>query len=314
MRKHKVWLEIGLEQWPYIDKTFLLSGQRENIAFLIETNPNGNIIVSVTSGRIQRQFISQPILINNPGEVELFIEFDVAGNHIGVYLNDKLLLSYSEAKGQGFLSNTVPRAPHSIKYPDLSSILVKDDSEQFFLRTVYDLSKRFNNTDNYETLKIAGLLRLLLLDNPCLIDTVNKKYRLRLEYNPADSRLKTHSPSKHIELFVTTSSLYSFRDGDGFAPAKVRNAFLKVPCAAVGGQIITIEDVILYCAHKAGGVHYDQSLPNKPGQLKILELGKLIKSSDKPNYNRSLHEIAFFTLRGIQPLVHAIIESARSDA
>jgi hypothetical protein len=57
------------------------------------------------------------------------------------------------------------------------------DRETLFLRTLDDLEARIRpGIDEYEVLLIAGLLRKLLLDDPPLIDQVNRERKLRLRF------------------------------------------------------------------------------------------------------------------------------------
>jgi hypothetical protein len=53
------------------------------------------------------------------------------------------------------------------------------DPEALFVRTLDDLGRRAGETDEYEVLLAAGLLRKLLMDDHPLVDQVNADHRLK---------------------------------------------------------------------------------------------------------------------------------------
>ena len=60
-------------------------------------------------------------------------------------------------------------------------------TDNLFLRTLDDIEKRLSETDPYEILLISGLIRKLFLDDNPLVDQVNKKHRIKLTFEVAES-------------------------------------------------------------------------------------------------------------------------------
>jgi hypothetical protein len=303
---NNVTCDIPVKVWPYLESATIVAGIKNGTGFSIQVDTEGRLIVNITYKFIQRQVVFQPLEIQG---------FDTSIMSVKLSIDEVDILPNKLADGKSQSIKVSAYTPRRISIPDLTAVQARNESEQFFLRTVDDLIKRYDSKDSYETLKIAGLLRLLLLDNPCLIDIINKEYRLKLEYKARDVRVKFKKYSKDAPSVAASVSLYAGEGNQSEAPSKVRNAFLKLPFGAVDGQWSTVEDVILYCANKAGGVHYDQSLPTKPGQQKVLEIDKIISTQSKsPTYHNLLHQITFITLDAIKPLVDAVVSSASKEA
>jgi hypothetical protein len=312
---NSVTCDVTTTVWPYVEKTTLATGNNNGIGFSIQTDTEGRLIVSISNKLIQRQVVFQPLEIQEQGTFVAHIKFDIAVMSLELVINKIRILPDKIANGEKQEIKTRPYVPRQVEMPDLINAPARSESERFFLNTVNDLMNRYNSEDSYETLKIAGLLRLLLLDNPCLIDIINKEYKLKLEYSARDVRIEYKNYAKEAPSIAAVVSLYAGKGNNLVSPGKVRNAFLKLPFGAVDGQWTTVEDVVLYCANKAGGVHYDQSLPTKPGQKKILEIDKILTTRSKnPIHHRLLHQIAFITLDAIKPLIDAVITSAKEEA
>ena len=56
------------------------------------------------------------------------------------------------------------------------------DAEALFLRTLEDIEKRLAQTDPYEVLFIAALVRKLFLDDFPLLDQVNRSHKVKLAF------------------------------------------------------------------------------------------------------------------------------------
>ncbi|UOR02085.1 hypothetical protein MUN77_01755 [Leucobacter allii] len=69
---------------------------------------------------------------------------------------------------------------------DLSAESLSAISEWVFCRTMVDLERRINipqmRTDRYEILQIAPLLRKLLIDGGNLVNRVNRRHKLKIEF------------------------------------------------------------------------------------------------------------------------------------
>ena len=174
-----------------------------------------------------------------------------------------------------------------------------------FIQTVADLERRCASGDDYELLGIAALLRKLLLDPPLLMG-VNGELRLPIKF---------HVPKEHKVDPATT--FYSAMDA--FHPDLLakdprsrfvnRDAFLKVLVAHVGGQKVTVKDIITFEANMKGGVHLGE--PSTDAQR------ALSWSSNKVNmkgFTFSLYHlrlIGLVVLNALRPLRDALAEGEK---
>ena len=55
--------------------------------------------------------------------------------------------------------------------------------EQLFIRTIEDLEKRIIDNDPYEILGASALIRKLFLDDNPLVNQVNRKYKIKLQFD-----------------------------------------------------------------------------------------------------------------------------------
>ncbi len=60
--------------------------------------------------------------------------------------------------------------------------------EELFLRTLEDFAQRIASEDAYEVLGASALIRKLLIDSSPLVDQVNQKYRLKIEFEVMPQR------------------------------------------------------------------------------------------------------------------------------
>src|SRR5947208_11895772 len=104
------------------------------------------------------------------------------------------------------------------------------EPDRLFLMTLQDLQERLSNLDEYGMLRTAGLLRQLLLDEPRLVDLVNRKFRLRIRFAVADRR-------DYMDIIIADGAVfYSVEDGldpetgrPGNRVVLGRDKFLKWP-------------------------------------------------------------------------------------
>jgi hypothetical protein len=106
------------------------------------------------------------------------------------------------------------------------------DANVLFLRTLADIKSRISESDPYEILLIAGLLRKLFLDDHPLVDQVNRTHKLRFEF---EVTIPVNKPTDDDK-----DSLWSVQDG--FDPGTARPG---KPCKRLSrDQFSTIE---YYC-------------------------------------------------------------------
>lgn len=185
--------------------------------------------------------------------------------------------------------------------------------DTLFLRTLNDLARRIDpGEDEYEVLLIAGLLRKLLLDDPPLIDQVNRERRVRIRYV-----INVRPPV--WELLGEPPPVF-WSEQDGLDPetaltvveskAVSRDEFLAKVIMRARGESVTVKDTILHTANVVGAVH-----PGRPREdvNRLLEqiAGQLSIGGYRPDI-RSLQAVARVVLRALAPLREMVEQEPRS--
>ena len=183
--------------------------------------------------------------------------------------------------------------------------------DRLFVETLNDLNERVHTLQqppNHDpVLHAASLLRLLLLDEPCLVDQVNRMRRLNIRYHVSDRVPRTHP----APLFWSV--------GDSFDPntplrlARMleldRDKLLKrvvIAFLAHTGQqqVVRVQDLVLHLAHKADGVHAAQ--PKTDVERMLNEWNRVAAVGGYPPAVRSLCAVGRVVLKGLAPLKAAV--------
>lgn len=133
------------------------------------------------------------------------------------------------------------------------------DTAQLFLRTLDDLETKISSTDGYEILQASALIRKLFLDGNRLVDQVNRLHGLKIKFEVVDTQkllgIFSQAGVPALEFLAIGDAL----DPDVLPnpPRKVvsRDTFFATKVQLSRGQELTIQDIILYQANVAGGVH-----------------------------------------------------------
>jgi hypothetical protein len=170
-----------------------------------------------------------------------------------------------------------------------------------FLSILDDLETRAGlGQAQYEAYEMALPLRKLLLDKSPIVEPVNdvNTRKLTIEYRVAKiTRPRTGNWSFgeaiHAEDPTVQESLS-------------RDEFLKHVVMVHDGLEITVEDVIDFCAHHAGGVHYSKPHPKNKKQKALAEVDWTVQSTTPEGQysgpTMALVGIARIVLDGLAPL------------
>jgi hypothetical protein len=79
-----------------------------------------------------------------------------------------------------------------------------NETERLFVDVLDDLQAKIASQGAYEVLNASGLIRKLLLDDTPLVDQVNRKYRLKIMFEVAETGLPPGLPEP---------LMYSVQDG-----------------------------------------------------------------------------------------------------
>ena len=176
--------------------------------------------------------------------------------------------------------------------------------EQLFIRTIEDLEKRIIDNDPYEILGASALIRKLFLDDNPLVNQVNRKYKIKLQFDVC--------PPTPDPLGFPKPVVFSIQDGldpETSMPGKTisklnRDQFFKVIVLIINGKEYNIKDIILFEAHIMGGVHAGTPKSEKE---KILEkLNNQLSIGGYASSLRQLQAIGRIILRALNPLIKSM--------
>ena len=178
------------------------------------------------------------------------------------------------------------------------------DIETLFLRTLDDIESRMSQTDPYEILLIAGLIRKLFLDDHPLVDRVNKSHRIKLLFESTE----TGDPRQE----ATPPSFWTVQDGidpDTALPFKkrqslTRDQFFQLLVTIVDGHGYTIREIVLFEANVVGAVHAGSPKTDKESALHKIDTN--ISVGGYASSLRQLLAIARVCLKTLAPLRKAV--------
>lgn len=145
------------------------------------------------------------------------------------------------------------------------------EPEALFLRTLEDIERRLTQSDPYEMLFIAALIRKLCLDDFSLVDQVNRNHRLKLTF---ETTLPLEFPKD-----IPAPTFWTVQDGldpDTAHPGKrrhtvTRDQFFQTVVTIVNDHRYTVREVVLFEAHVMGAVHAGSPKTDKEHALKQID-------------------------------------------
>jgi hypothetical protein len=185
------------------------------------------------------------------------------------------------------------------------------NSEALFVKTLEDLQRRTTDeTDEYEVLLSAGLLRKLLMDSTPLINRVNSVEGRRLTI-----RFRINGPTPYQELLLSHGPIFwSLEDGIdpdlGQPPGLVnpveatRDQLLARQVMQLQGTPVTVRDLIDQLAHIEGAVHNQQPRERREELLKAVAQQIYIRGL--PAGVSQIRSIGRVVIRGLRPLRDAV--------
>ncbi|MGO9156598.1 hypothetical protein [Mycobacterium sp.] len=195
--------------------------------------------------------------------------------------------------------------------------------EQLFVQTLIDIDRKLrSNPDEYELLKVAGLLRPILLEK--LLDdaaeaapSVDVKFRVvKAAPLPISQELQAHIDAQWAKLHETNPEIRrvdiaaeinpSLLSGEPSRPGDqvlelTRKDFLDHGFIIYNDAVFTVEHALRLTANSLGGTHWGEW--NSSAEAK--QLGEYMKGSvwfGRPMPAAMMGAIAGCTLRACQPL------------
>ena len=183
------------------------------------------------------------------------------------------------------------------------------EAEWLFLNNYLELRGKVDSSLAYETLSIARILRLLLVDGNTLVSQANSKHRIKLRFKVAtESEFEKSLPKGNM----ISVSLGSF-DPASSPPERIIkelsiDQFLKHVICSYKLKDYSILDVIKIESHAGGAVHFNQA--KGEAELKLQEASKSLRTKELPRFTLvQLKAIGRITLRALEPLAIRIHES-----
>lgn len=185
------------------------------------------------------------------------------------------------------------------------------DAHRLLIRTVADLERRAEETDEYEVLLASGLLRKLLLDGRPLMDQVNARHRMKI-------RFRINGVSRYEQVVLADGPVF-WTLMDGIDPEQespinrpvqeaTRDQLLARRVMFVHGHDITVRDLIDQLAHIEGAVHSGQV--HDVRQALITQVNREIYFGDLPMGVQQIKSIARVVVRGLVPLRDAVLQTS----
>jgi hypothetical protein len=178
------------------------------------------------------------------------------------------------------------------------------DAEALLLRTLEDVERRLQQTDPYEILFIAALIRKLFLDDFPLVDQVNRIHKLKVTF---ETTLPLELPSDFPQ--PTFWTVQDGLDPDTAIPGKRRytagrDQFFQTVVTIVDNHKYTVREVVLFEANVMGAVHAGSPKTEKERALK--QVDSTIAVGGYASSLRQLQAIARVCIKSLQPLRNAI--------
>jgi hypothetical protein len=214
--------------------------------------------------------------------------------------------------------------------------MTRFEPEELFLQTIRELEERLSraatsqddNVRQYEALRIAALLRQLLLDeSPLLVQAskrfprVKPRFEVRAIEPPCDSSLWFVGDLLDPESFgrepagmlIGGATMYDralspeeifahYKRGPQNQPI-VKLGYSKLIACVVARavkQTFTVKDVIRFLANMAGGVHHGEARTDKERALD--ELSRTYELVQLPSVHQLVFAVGRVVVLGVQPL------------
>lgn len=187
------------------------------------------------------------------------------------------------------------------------------DRDELFLRLHQELTSTADEIrDEYQLLQASAQLRALLLDNDPLMHQVNRDRRLKVTFEPSAEDAYTTVVLQDGPVFWAQLDGFSPRLAARPRPPEILNldGLLAKRAAVVGGEDVTVKDLILQVANVEGGVH--PGVPRTELERCLSEWSAAIRIGGAAAISRTLRGIADVVVQGLEPLAAQVCQDLRS--
>lgn len=184
-----------------------------------------------------------------------------------------------------------------------------NDDKKFFLNVLDNLRQKCASNSNYDLIKAAGLLRQLLIDDPPLIDYINKKYkeRIRFKVNRRSGQVPIFKgPDGKPLIHVMSFGFMNPPESNPSVEYLNKDYFLKYKVLDFHGHEVTLHELLKLNANKKGGVHLDSSLDGKESIVNMAN-SAFNFSKDISGGSYSISEMGKIVLNALSELEEKVI-------
>jgi hypothetical protein len=176
-----------------------------------------------------------------------------------------------------------------------------DAVEQNLLRSILELQQRVAETDKFNLLQAAAILRRLLLDASPVIHLANKEYKASLRFPVVDERSTTNVDLGPV--FTLINFCPDFADTAEISLLSLDKLLAKAVLRD-NERDFSVRDVIKVCANLKGGIHFGEPESQEEKSLIRLDEKYLVFFSEASL--AALPGIVWSVIVGLRPLVDAI--------
>jgi hypothetical protein len=174
------------------------------------------------------------------------------------------------------------------------------DKESLFLSTVTDIKEKIEKGDSYSITRAAGLLRHLFLDGEPLLHAVNRKHKIKIEFETMDFTLKIP-----IRPYLHWQDLDPTGKNEGARRIKIGlKEFLAAEILVYQDYDFTVKDVLKAAAHIKGGIH--SGVAKDEADVALLKFDEVLSVGGLDASTAALKSILAVAVNGLRPLVNAV--------
>lgn len=211
------------------------------------------------------------------------------------------------------LAEAMPRRLSEVHWDEKGHL----DLQYLFIRVAQDLHRIAKSQDDYDGLRVASLLRLLLIDDSPLIHRVNRIHRLPLQFRVGHVLIDdvvdpaTLPPSTEPRLVKVHDGRLFHAVGDGFDPTMWRgrtqelswDEFLQALVVKVEEHFVSVRELVAHLAYVEGVVHAGGPKAKRPADEALQRSRRLLAFRGPSPLFETARAIGRVVLSAIVPLL-----------
>jgi hypothetical protein len=187
--------------------------------------------------------------------------------------------------------------------------------EEIFKYRYEQLAKLVQGGKAVQLVDVAAILRQFLVDSPSIIDTVNRKYRLKITFEVFESTdeqiERLRSQDGMIPSFISLGTVLP-----PFAPLKpmTKDAFLGFNVLYVNGTHFNVRQIIKVCANRLGAIHLSSPASDNRDKAILRKLNEVWEFIGTPATFSMLILIGRIATKALVELNLKLTDSIRSTS